>query len=90
VYPFTDGTHDTGEFHTGHVRGQPSGRVVAVALHEVGRVDPAPRTATTTSWGPGLGVSRSGVRGSIVDDDAAHPVQPTTRRVTRPTVSVAE
>jgi len=26
VYPFTDGTHDTGEFHTGTSAGQPSGR----------------------------------------------------------------
>jgi hypothetical protein len=75
VYPFTDGTHDTGEFHTGHVRGPAlGGGVVAVALHEVGRVDPGTADRDDDVVGAGIGgLALLEFEVPIVDDDAAHP-----------------
>jgi len=73
VYPFTAALTTPASSIPGTSAGQPSGRVVAVALHEVGRVIRHADRDDGRRGGRDGGLALLEFEVSIVDDDAAHP-----------------
>ena len=91
VDAFTDGAHDTGEFHARHVDGPALGRgVVAVTLHQVGGVDAGAADrdddVVRTRFGR---LSLVDLEFPFTDDDAAHASAYDASRLRGSTVSVS-